>query len=307
MNVPAIAQPKPMLLAIMADKYSLREEEFAKTVRATCGLGTATAEQFAAFLIVAKTYDLNPLTKEIYAFPGKGGGIVPIVSVDGWLNLVNSNPHCDGFEFEMTHGDDGKLQACTCKMYRKDRKHAVTVTEYLEECKRPTDPWKMEHRMLRHKALIQAARYAFGFAGIYDEDEGRTIAEAVDITPKPPRVPSPSEVERQTVDHVDQGHGDDKYKPGDEVKLAGSVPPPDDPISSGPQNKYLLPAIGKDYDSWFTAVLLKIGDMPDGGELESFWNAEVEKYAGTDAILVSDMADLTDAYDKQQSKLNSDE
>jgi hypothetical protein len=33
----------------------------------------------------------------------------------------------------------------------------------------------MERRMLRHKSYIQAARYAFGLSGIYDEDEGRDI------------------------------------------------------------------------------------------------------------------------------------
>ena len=38
--------------------------------------------------------------------------------------------------------------------------------------------------MLRHKALIQAARYAFGLGGIYDPDEGERIKEMIDITPK---------------------------------------------------------------------------------------------------------------------------
>jgi TRAP-type uncharacterized transport system substrate-binding protein len=32
--------------------------------------------------------------------------------------------------------------------------------------------------MLRHKTLIQGARIAFGFAGIYDEDEAKRIIEA---------------------------------------------------------------------------------------------------------------------------------
>ncbi len=35
--------------------------------------------------------------------------------------------------------------------------------------------------MLRHKALIQGARYAFGFAGIYDEDEGERIKDGEEI------------------------------------------------------------------------------------------------------------------------------
>lgn len=32
--------------------------------------------------------------------------------------------------------------------------------------------------MLRHKAMIQCARIAFGFTGIYDEDEAQRINEA---------------------------------------------------------------------------------------------------------------------------------
>ncbi|MCO2532685.1 phage recombination protein Bet, partial [Pseudomonas aeruginosa] len=37
-------------------------------------------------------------------------------------------------------------------------------------------------RMLRHKAMIQCARLAFGFAGIYDQDEAERIVER-DVTP----------------------------------------------------------------------------------------------------------------------------
>jgi phage recombination protein Bet len=191
MNQIATREQRPMLLASMAEKAGLQPQEFANTVRATCGMVKATAEEFAAFLLVAREYNLNPLTKEIYAFPAKGGGIVPIVSIDGWVNLVNSHPACDGFEFDVEHDSEGELVAITCKMYRNDRSRPVVVTEYYEECKRPTDPWKMKHRMLRHKAMIQAARYAFGFSGIYDEDEGARFADMRDVTPTPPTPPTP--------------------------------------------------------------------------------------------------------------------
>lgn len=192
MNAVTKTEPKVMLLDFMADKAGLRPEEFSATVRATCGLAKASAEEFAAFLMVAREYNLNPLTKEIYAFPAKGGGIVPIVSIDGWVNLVNSHPACDGFEFDVEHDDKGELVSITCRMYRNDRSRPVSVTEYFEECKRATEPWKMKHRMLRHKAMIQAARYAFGFSGIYDEDEGAKIADMRDVTPPaPPRPPAP--------------------------------------------------------------------------------------------------------------------
>ncbi|MCM2294779.1 recombinase RecT [Allorhizobium sp. BGMRC 0089] len=196
-----IDNARPSLIATMASKFNMDPKAFEATVRATVMPSQHTNEQFAALMMVAKEYDLNPLTKEIYAFPAKGGGIVPVVSIDGWVNLVNSHPACDGFEFEFEHTEDGTLISCTCRMYRKDRGRPVTVTEYLLECIRSTDPWKMKHRMLRHKAMIQAARYAFGFSGIYDEDEGSKIAESIrDITPPsetkasvltPPKPPAP--------------------------------------------------------------------------------------------------------------------
>lgn len=280
-QVAVIPKPKQMLLDVMADKYLLRPDEFSKTVRATCGLSNATPEQFAAFLIVAKEYDLNPLTKEIYAFPGKGGGIVPIVSIDGWINLVNSHPKCDGFEFEMEHDDEGALVACTCKMYRKDRKVPVTVTEYLSECKRATDPWKMQHRMLRHKALIQAARYAFGYAGIYDEDEGRTIAEAVDVTPI--KVPSPSEV-------ID----------------IPSPPKKEDPISTGPMKPVGKgPDIQTNYEGWFDWALKEIRECTDGGALEFFFDDQIQAFEKD--IFPSDLNDLADEYARRQEQLKADD
>lgn len=133
----------------------------------------ATNEQMMALMIVAEQYHLNPFTKELYAFPDKkSGGIVPVVSVDGWARIINEHPMLDGFDFSY----DPESKAMTCIMHRKDRAHPVRVPEYMSECYRDTAPWRSHPlRMLRHKALIQAARLAFGFAGIYDEDEAHRI------------------------------------------------------------------------------------------------------------------------------------
>ncbi len=189
-------QPRSVLVD-MSSRFGMEPAAFEATVRATCmkpdkNGKVPSREEFAAFLLVAKEYRLNPLTKEIYAFPAKGGGIVPIVSLDGWANLINSHPAMDGVTFVMEHSDDGALISCTCRIYRKDRSHPIEVTEYLSECIRNTEPWQMKHRMLRHKSLIQCSRYAFGFSGIYDEDEGAKIAEMRDVTPpSPPKPPAP--------------------------------------------------------------------------------------------------------------------
>lgn len=182
----AVIEPRVKSVVLdMADRFGMEAGAFEQTLRNTVVPANCTKEQFAAFLLVAKEYKLNPLLKEIYAFPSKGG-IQPIVGVDGWANLINSHPAFDGMDFE-DHFEDGNLASITCKMYRKDRSHPITATEYLSECKRSTEPWqKWPRRMLRHKAMIQAARYAFSFAGIIDPDEAeRAVGDlARDVTPR---------------------------------------------------------------------------------------------------------------------------
>jgi hypothetical protein len=181
-----VPQKQTSALALMAGKYNVEPSKLLETLKNTVFRG-ATNDELLALVVVSNEYGLNPLTKEIYAFPAKGGGIVPVVSIDGWIRMMNDHPQFDGIDYEFEHSDDGKLIACTSVIYRKDRSKPVRVTEYMVECRRNTDPWKMEHRMLRHKATIQGARVAFGFSGITDEDEAAAtpgLANARDVTPK---------------------------------------------------------------------------------------------------------------------------
>lgn len=143
------------------------------TLKATAFKGQVSDAQMTALLVVANQYGLNPWTKEIYAFPDQNNGIVPVVGVDGWSRIINSHPQFDGIDFEQND------EACTCIIYRKDRSHPVRVTEYMAECKRANvKPWQSHpRRMLRHKAMIQCARLAFGFGGVYDQDEAERIVE----------------------------------------------------------------------------------------------------------------------------------
>lgn len=155
--------------------------DLVNVLKATAFKGQVSDAQMSALLIVANQYRLNPWTKEIYAFPDQNNGIVPVVGVDGWSRIINENPMFDGMDFEQ---DDEK---CTCIIFRKDRSHPTKVTEYLSECKRGVKPWQTHpKRMLRHKAMIQCARLAFGYVGIFDQDEAERIAE-VDVNARPAR------------------------------------------------------------------------------------------------------------------------
>jgi phage recombination protein Bet len=195
------AQPqKTSALALMAGRLNVDPAKLHQTLKSTVFKG-ASDEEMLALVVVANEYHLNPLTKQIYAFPAKGGGIVPVVSIDGWIGMVNDHPQMDGMEFEAIE-QDGALKGMTCRIYRKDRSKPIEVTEWLSECKRQTEPWKMERRMLRHKALMQCARYAFGFSGVTDEDEASETPGLRNVTPakaEPAKI-EPLEVEQNLGD-----------------------------------------------------------------------------------------------------------
>jgi len=182
------APKKPMstgrvsLLETFAQRYDIEPSKMLDTLKGTAFKSPKdgppiTNEQLMALILVANQYNLNPLTKEIYAFPDKRNGIVPVVGVDGWSRIINSHPQFDGIDFIMGPDDKAGLpEWIECVLHRKDRTHPTRVREYMKECKRGTDPWSSHpRRMLRHKSMIQCGRVAFGFVGIYDQDEAERI------------------------------------------------------------------------------------------------------------------------------------
>ena len=192
------------LVRKMAEQFGVDEKKFLKTLKATVfkqkNDQEITNEQLMMVMIVADQYNLNPFTKEIYAFPSKEG-VVPVVGYDGWIKMVNSHHEFDGVEFIASPkvvqiDDDAKPcpEYITCLMHRKDRNQPIQVTEYLDEVYRPAfkgngnrgqytvkGPWQTHtKRQLRTKAYIQAARIGFGLAGIYDPDEAQGILDNQD-------------------------------------------------------------------------------------------------------------------------------
>lgn len=183
------------LIARMAANYGVDAAKLYETLKMTAFKqrdGSApTNEQMMSLLIVADQYGLNPFTKEIYAFAGKGGEIVPVVAVDGWTRIINDHPMLDGIEFvySETSTTPPRGQSCPewieCVIYRKDRTRPTRVREWLDETYQAPrgnsfdGPWQTHtKRMLRHKTLIQCSRVAFSFGGIYEPDEASRIIEA---------------------------------------------------------------------------------------------------------------------------------
>lgn len=181
------------LVKDMASKYGVDAGKLFTTLKLTAfrqqrGV-EPTNEQMMALLIVADQYNLNPFTREIFAFPGKNGEITPVVSVDGWSRIINEQPAYDGVEFNYSDSIIEMPGAKPCPewietvIYRKDRERPTKIREWLDEtyqhARKFAGPWQSHtKRFLRHKSFIQCARIAFGFGGIYDADEAQRIRES---------------------------------------------------------------------------------------------------------------------------------
>lgn len=248
------------LTSRLAKRFGVDENKMIAALKATAfsSAKSITNEQMMALCIVSEQYGLNPWTKEIYAFPDKSGGIIPVVGVDGWARIINSHPEFDGMDFEQ---DDDK---CTCVIYRKDRAHPIKVTEYMEECRRPSvGPWQSHpRRMLRHKAMIQCARIAFSFAGIYDPDEGERIIEAEVVSTQRPSISArAAALEGETWDTVKCSEYVDELRrlmPDKEnIDYAGVNQLREELRSQGP----LYIAVCHELESWQRTAIRKSGEI----------------------------------------------
>jgi phage recombination protein Bet len=232
---PVAAVQSHSLIRKIAARYEVDPERMLRTLKDTAFKATdrsgqiidVTNEQMLALLVVADQYKLNPFTRELYAFPAKGGGIVPIVSIDGWIRIVNEHPQFNGVEFKYGY-EEAKLAWIEAVMFRRDRDHPITVRELMLECVRPTEPWKQTpSRMLRHRAYIQCARYAFGFAGIFDPEEGAAIL-AGEASRIPEASPEALEALNRELGAKVRGNG----KPA-EQRQSDPAPTGEPPASSG--------------------------------------------------------------------------
>ncbi len=308
-------QVRETLVEKFAGKYSIEPAKLLSILKATAFKqrdGEVSNEQMAALLVVADQYGLNPFTREIFAFPDKQNGIVPVVGVDGWSRIINNHPQSDGFEFRQSDEivEMDKAKPCPAwievVIYRKDRAHPVIVREYIDEVYRAPfkrndgsavmGPWQTHtKRFLRHKTLIQGARIAYGFGGIYDEDEAERIIER-DITPEAKQLledfprPAPSgsatAVKQEAWSNTDADMKIWLTELAAEVKILfdrGDIEGAYDHLQEQNLDSDNLLAIDSQFDSKLRTAFRKIKDAR--ATMEKFKNAHAEPNPATDPAL----------------------
>ena len=109
-------------------------------------------------------YRLNPRADEIDLIQFEEGRWQVFITVNGWAKLINAHPAFCGIEFsEASELEEGVPLWMGCAIYRTDRIKPIEVKEYFTEMKTEHIAWQqMPRRMLRHRAMQQCARLAFG-------------------------------------------------------------------------------------------------------------------------------------------------
>ena len=146
-----------------------------------------TQTDLERLLLTAESLGLSPLSEDIYAAPTLSSqglvnddfsstkpkdselSIPPItlvLSLQGWMRMINSHPQFKGLSFNQHECKPGQLpEWMECSIYRGDRQVATTIREYMSEVNLMSGAWVTHpRRMLRHKCMIQCAKLAFGFS-----------------------------------------------------------------------------------------------------------------------------------------------
>jgi hypothetical protein len=207
-------QGDPKLLTELANAVGLSPTAYYDAVKAMCGAETATDADFAALLMVAKRYDLNPIIGQIFLIISKKGRIKVAIPADGYMVFLH-RAEKDGvitdYEYEegwfpdtRTQPDvrlqaDGSVKVVYTKLRRggrvqltrKDAAKPRVHTEWLDECVGETTPWnKTTSRMLQHRTFQQALRR---YLGVYvpDADEAANDGDALPAPAQPPILDGP--------------------------------------------------------------------------------------------------------------------
>jgi hypothetical protein len=240
----------PSLLAKFAARFGVEPNKMMTTLKATAfrqrsdrqgNVREPSNEEMMSLLVIADQFRLNPFTRELFAYlDPKSGAIIPIVSVDGWIRIINEQPTLRSLSFNCspeTTQHKGKTvhEWMEIEIVRSDRDKPIIIREYFAEVVRTADfalPWDTHpNRLHRHKTLIQGARVAFGFGGIYDDDEGQRIIEgqsytvSVEESPKIAAINEKIKTAAQTTQTIDHDTGEiTEQQEADLDKVAGSKP-----------------------------------------------------------------------------------
>lgn len=155
----------------------------------------ASDDEFELMLHMARKYNLDPLTKQIWLVKYRGQAANIFTGRDGFLDIAHRSGQFNGMDTKVdvvsqpidksytfynrkeTRQEAGRFKRewqfkATCTVYRKDMEHPVTAEVFEEEYTTCQNLWKDKPRtMIGKVAESQALRKAFQISGLYSPDE----------------------------------------------------------------------------------------------------------------------------------------
>lgn len=161
-------------------------------IKAQCFKGNSaniTNEQLAAFVSIAAEMGVNPFLPDmLYAFPGQGGSIIPIMGPSGVYKKLMEHPDVDSWETTVFPEDVALPPThATTKIWRKGRDRPLQYTALMSEWRIGQNPnWANRPRhMISLRSLKHCARQIIH--GIpYDADDRVILESEINVTPGAP-------------------------------------------------------------------------------------------------------------------------
>jgi len=173
-----------------------------------------TDNEFLLLMQLAKTYQLDPFAKQIWAVKYGNNPAAIFCGRDGFLAIAHRSGKFDGME-SGTRKDEDDLVGW-CRVYRKDMSRPFEVEVSLSEYSTGKNLWQTKPKtMIVKVAEAHALRRAFSISGLYspeeidtgDRPEPRYVSEVPPASPTACEVcgiPVPEDIREKTKPHTDR-------------------------------------------------------------------------------------------------------
>ena len=170
-----------------------------------------TDNEFLLLMQLAKTYQLDPFTKQIWAIKYGNNPAAIFAGRDGFLAIAHRSGVFDGMKTGARKEGDDTIG--WCEVYRKDMKYPFVAEVKLSEYSAGKNLWQTKpETMIKKVAQAQALRQAFNISGLYSPEEidtgdraPRYVGEVPQATPtccEVCGVPVPEEIREKTKPHT---------------------------------------------------------------------------------------------------------
>jgi phage recombination protein Bet len=173
-----------------------------------------TENEFLLLMQLAKTYQLDPFAKQIWAVKYGNNPAAIFCGRDGFLAIAHRSGKFDGMESGTRKDGDDLIG--WCRVYRKDMSRPFEVEVSLSEYSTGKNLWQTKPKtMIIKVAESHALRRAFGISGLYspeeidtgDRPEPRLVTEVPPATPTTCEVcgiPVSEDIREKTKPHTDR-------------------------------------------------------------------------------------------------------